>query len=114
MVKTGTTDDYRDTWAIGCLPQVCVGVWMGNTNAEPMVRVSSSLTAGKIWVEIINALIDRYQLPPDAFPVPEGLIFRQVSNSGTTRRGQRVREEVFVPGNERGTLLEIDWRRPDW
>ena len=47
MVKTGTTDDYRDTWTIGCVPQVCVGVWMGNTNNDPMVKVSSSLTAGQ-------------------------------------------------------------------
>jgi penicillin-binding protein 1C len=45
MLKTGTTDDYRDTWTIGCLPRVCVGVWMGNTDNRPMVRVSSSLTA---------------------------------------------------------------------
>ncbi len=114
MVKTGTTDDYRDTWTIGCVPQVCVGVWMGNTNAEPMVKVSSSLTAGKIWVEMINALIEKNGWEPEPFPVPNGLIFKQVPNRSSARPGGGMREEVFLPGNEAINLLEQDWSKPDW
>jgi membrane carboxypeptidase/penicillin-binding protein PbpC len=111
MVKTGTTDDYRDTWTLGCVPQVCVGVWMGNTNAEPMVKVSSSLTAGKIWVETINALVAKNGWEPEHFPIPEGVVFRQVPSTGATRPARGMREEVFLPGNERGSLLEMDWSR---
>jgi len=74
MVKTGTTDDYRDTWTIGCIPQVCVGVWMGNTNNDPMVKTSSSLTAGKVWVEMMRALIERKRWEPAPWPVPDGVI----------------------------------------
>jgi hypothetical protein len=86
---------------------------MGNTNSEPMVKVSSSLTAGKIWVETMNALIAKNSWEPVDFPVPDGLIFRQVPNVGGTRpRG--THQEVFIPGNERGTLLETNWSRPDW
>src|SRR5581483_10393900 len=54
MMKTGTTDDYRDTWTIGCIPQMCVGVWMGNTDNRPMVKPSSSLTAGKVWSDLMR------------------------------------------------------------
>jgi membrane peptidoglycan carboxypeptidase len=114
MVKTGTTDDYRDTWTLGCVPQVCIGVWMGNTNSEPMVKVSSSLTAGKIWVELINELIAKNGWEPEEFPVPDDLIFRQVPNASATRPGRGTREEVFLPGNERSTLLETNWSSPDW
>jgi membrane peptidoglycan carboxypeptidase len=113
MVKTGTTDDYRDTWTVGCVPQVCVGVWMGNTQNQPMVKVSSSLTAGKMWVDMMNALIARYQYPPDPWPRPEGVVVRRIPNVGSTRPGQRDHEEVFLAGQERRYLLEIDWRRPD-
>ena len=113
MVKTGTTDDYRDTWTVGCVPQVCVGVWMGNTQNQPMVKVSSSLTAGKMWVDMMNALIARYQYPPDPWPRPDGIVVRRIPNVGNTRPGQRDHEEVFLAGQERRYLLEIDWRKPD-
>jgi membrane peptidoglycan carboxypeptidase len=113
MVKTGTTDDYRDTWTVGCLPQVCVGIWMGNTDNAQMVKVSSSLTAGKIWVEMMNAMIDRYQLEPVPFERPEGVIVTQVPNVGVARPGAPTHEEVFLPGAEQRFLLEIDWMRPD-
>ena len=113
MMKTGTTDDYRDTWTVGCLPQVCVGVWMGNTNNDPMLKVSSSLTAGKMWVDMMHALIDRYQYPPDPFPVPDGLVFKDIPNVGVTRPGQATHQEVFLQGHEDQVFLNMDWARPD-
>ncbi len=114
MVKTGTTDDYGDTWTLGCVPQVCVGVWMGNTNSDKMVKVSSSLTAGKIWLETINSLIEKNGWEPEPFPVPDGLVFKQVPNHSGARPGGGTREEVFVSGNEAINPLETDWSRPDW
>ena len=104
MVKTGTTDDYRDTWTIGCVPQVCVGVWMGNTNNDPMVKVSSSLTAGKVWVEMMQALIERNRWEPAPWPLPEGIVVKP---------GPGGREEVFVEGQAQGGTLEMDWMRPE-
>ena len=35
-VKTGTTDDKRDNYAIGFTPSVVAGVWVGNSNNEKM------------------------------------------------------------------------------
>jgi membrane peptidoglycan carboxypeptidase len=113
MVKTGTTDDYRDTWTIGCVPQACVGVWMGNTNNDPMVKTSSSMTAGKVWVEMMQALIERNQWPPEPWPVPEGVTVTRIPNVGGTRAGQPDHEEVFLSGQERGGTLEMDWMRQD-
>ncbi|MBX5489539.1 MAG: transglycosylase domain-containing protein [Chloroflexi bacterium] len=113
MVKTGTTDDYRDTWTVGCLPQVCVGVWMGNTNNQPMVKVSSSLTAGKLWVDMIEALIQHYHYEPVGFPRPDGVVVKRIPNVGATRPGQADHEEVFLVGHENRFLLDMDWRRPD-
>jgi membrane peptidoglycan carboxypeptidase len=112
MVKTGTTDDYRDTWTVGCLPQVCVGVWMGNTNGDPMVRVSSSLTTGKIWTDLIRALIARNDWPPEPLRRPDGVVVTRIPNVGVARPGARDHEEIFLPGNEERFRLEIDWMRP--
>ncbi|MFN8637213.1 MAG: transglycosylase domain-containing protein [Chloroflexota bacterium] len=112
MVKTGTTDDYRDTWTIGCVPQVCVGVWMGNTNNDPMVKVSSSLTAGRMWVEMIQTLIERKHWTPDPWPQPEGVVFRQITGGGI-RGPYATYYEVFLDGHEERMLLDMDWMRPD-
>ncbi|MCZ7670287.1 MAG: penicillin-binding transpeptidase domain-containing protein [Chloroflexi bacterium] len=37
-VKTGTTTDFRDAWAIGYTPGLVVGVWLGNADGHPMQR----------------------------------------------------------------------------
>ena len=113
MVKTGTTDDYRDTWTVGCIPQVCVGVWMGNTNNDPMTKVSSSLTAGKVWVEMMQALTERNGWPPEPWPQPDGVTVSRIPNVGSTRPGQRDHEEVFLTGQEQRGTLEADWTRPE-
>lgn len=37
-LKTGTTNDYRDAWAMGYTPSLVVGVWAGNNNNTPMQK----------------------------------------------------------------------------
>src|SRR5690606_20919416 len=41
-VKTGTTDDYRDSWTLGYTPNIAVGVWVGNNDNQPMETVAGS------------------------------------------------------------------------
>ncbi len=114
MVKTGTTDDYRDTWTVGCVPQVCVGVWMGNTNSAPMVKVSSSLTAGRVWVDLIQALVAEYDWPPEEFAQPDGVVIVQDSSRNGARPGGGPRKEVYLPGQvDQRVFLDMDWRAPD-
>lgn len=49
-VKTGTTDDLRDNYALGYTPSIAVGVWVGNNNNEPMSKVASGVTgATPVW-----------------------------------------------------------------
>jgi penicillin-binding protein 1C len=112
MMKTGTTDDFRDTWTIGCLPQVCVGVWMGNTNNEPMQRVSSSLTAGKIWVEMVQTLAERFNYPPIPFPQPDGIVVTRIPNVGVTRPSSSDHEEVFLAEQQGRGFLDMNWMEP--
>ncbi len=47
--KTGSTDDYKDSWTIGYTPELVTGVWVGNTDNKPMNEVLGSLGAGRIW-----------------------------------------------------------------
>ncbi|MCC5898437.1 MAG: penicillin-binding protein 1A [Phormidium sp. BM_Day4_Bin.17] len=45
--KTGTSDNSRDLWFIGYVPQLTVGVWLGNDNNAP--TYGSSGTAARVW-----------------------------------------------------------------
>lgn len=49
-LKTGTSNDYRDAWALGYTPSLVVGVWAGNNDNSPMQRHGSSILAAvPIW-----------------------------------------------------------------
>ena len=41
-VKTGTSNDHRDAWAVGFSHRHTVGVWMGNIDGTPTDEVSGS------------------------------------------------------------------------
>ncbi|MDP2696233.1 MAG: transglycosylase domain-containing protein [bacterium] len=69
-LKTGTTNDYRDAWAIGYNPSLVVGVWAGNNNNEPMQRRAGSILAAiPMWHNfLVEALKTR---PAETFTPPE-------------------------------------------
>ncbi|WP_029214873.1 transglycosylase domain-containing protein [Kallotenue papyrolyticum] len=104
--KTGTTDDFRDAWALGFTPYVTVGVWTGNNNNEPTQRVESTQGGGVIWNRIMEALfadprIDAFLRDngqrPLAFPSPAayGAVERRICQIGGPF-GQRT-TEWFTP-----------------
>jgi penicillin-binding protein 1C len=54
-VKTGTTDDVKDNWTVGYTRNVTVGVWVGNSNGDPMVNSSGLTGAAPIWNAVSTA-----------------------------------------------------------
>lgn len=62
--KTGTSDQSRDLWFIGYIPQIVTGVWLGNDDNSP--TWGSSSTAALIWRNFMKeATAD---LPVESFP----------------------------------------------
>ncbi len=53
-VKTGTTNDYRDSWTVGYTPDIVTGVWMGNSDNTKMQGISGATGAGTIWHNIME------------------------------------------------------------
>lgn len=41
-IKTGTSNDYHDAWAMGFNHRYTVGVWFGNLSQRPMLNVSGA------------------------------------------------------------------------
>lgn len=59
-VKTGTTDDTRDTWTIGYTPSMALGVWVGNNDNTPMVKSIAGFIAAPMWHEAMAYALSKY------------------------------------------------------
>lgn len=55
-VKTGTSKGYRDNWTVGYTSRFVVGVWVGNSDGQPMRDVSGITGAGPLFRDVILTL----------------------------------------------------------
>nr|WP_096671642.1 penicillin-binding protein 1A [Dolichospermum compactum] len=62
--KTGTTDESRDLWFIGYIPQLVTGVWLGNDDNTPTYGNSGS--AAYAWHEFMEKAVEG--MPVEKFP----------------------------------------------
>ena len=100
--KTGTTNESKDTWFVGYVPDLVVGVYIGYDNPKPMGRTSTggALAAPIFGTFMKMALADKKPVP---FRTPPGI--RQVwVNKVTGLRANRgdgdAIPEYFKPGEE--------------
>lgn len=116
-VKTGTTNDLRDNWAIGYSPSRLIAVWVGNNDNTPMSYVASGITgASPIWNKIMTfALKDK----KEEWPLkPDGIVGLSVCNlSGllpNPNQPCQTRFEYFAQDNvptqteNLKTMIEVD------
>ncbi|MEH1925995.1 transglycosylase domain-containing protein [Nostoc sp.] len=62
--KTGTSDEARDLWFIGYIPQMVTGVWLGNDDNHP--TDGSSGSAAYTWHEFMEKAAEG--MPVEKFP----------------------------------------------
>jgi len=99
-VKTGTSKDMRDNWALGYSDRYTVGVWVGNFSGEPMWDVSGVSGAAPVWQEVMNRL---HRGEPSRAPAPPpGVVVRRVRFDGEL---EAARDEYFLAGTEMTEVL---------
>jgi penicillin-binding protein 1C len=109
-VKTGTSKDMRDNWAIGYSQRFTVGVWVGNASGASMWDVSGISGAAPIWASVMSFL--HSNTPSRAAPPPAGLVHERVSLKTTSGKMlEATRDEWFISGTQqalfaRGTSSE--------
>lgn len=101
-VKTGTTDDKRDNWAVGYTPSRAIGVWVGNNDNSPMnPQIASGVTgATPIWNKIMReALADKKS---ESFAKPDNVTALEIDalGGGLPCRDFPKRSEYFIKGTE--------------
>jgi penicillin-binding protein 1C len=92
-VKTGTSKDMRDNWAVGWSQRYTVGVWVGNASGAPMHDVSGTSGAAPVWAAVMQYLHERS--PSRAPTPPAGLQPVRVQFGDQL---EAARAEWFMPG----------------
>ena len=103
-VKTGTSKDMRDNWAIGYSQAYTVGVWVGNASGAPMWDVSGTTGAAPIWAAMMNYLHARQ--PSHAPQAPPGLVEHAVrfATPSTAAPLEATRKEWFLDGTQQAVF----------
>ncbi|PPT04927.1 Multimodular transpeptidase-transglycosylase [Geitlerinema sp. FC II] len=98
--KTGTSDAARDLWFIGYIPQLAVGVWLGNDNNAP--TFGSSSTAAAVWHEFVSQIAS--QFPVEAFPELPNLQTRAIELEAKPDERNGDRDASQTSSDEGGWL----------
>lgn len=94
-VKTGTTDDNRDAWAVGYTTDIAVGVWVGNNDNSAMVSGGADM-AGPIWRQSMTQFVGTSS---PRFSAPSRVVQRAVcygTGGLASQPGTNTYEEYFL------------------
>ncbi|MDA1317112.1 MAG: transglycosylase domain-containing protein [bacterium] len=100
-VKSGTTDDKRDNWAVGYTNSIVLGVWVGNNDNKPMKEIASGATgASSLWYSYMLELLTEYE--DGIMEQPDTVIATEVDAllGGLPRQGSPTRSEYFIEGTQ--------------
>jgi penicillin-binding protein 1C len=104
-VKTGTSSDYRDAWAIGYNNKYTVGVWMGNLDRAAMDGITGSKGPAMV-LRSIFAELNRNQETQPLYLSPR--LIKADVNPGTGVAAKPVSpssSEWFLPGTEPNNVV---------
>lgn len=121
--KTGTTDDWKDSWTMGYTPGLAVGVWVGNNDGRRMSNVAGAIGAAPIWHNFIRTIYSDPKLKSrlyapgtegvqEKFVPPPGMMRAAVcavSGMAPTSACTNIRYEYFTAGNLPTEVC--DWHR---
>ncbi|MGH2450647.1 MAG: transglycosylase domain-containing protein [Candidatus Limnocylindria bacterium] len=120
-LKTGTTDNLKDVYAVGYVPQLVTGVWMGNSDGDPMSSrdFSSAMGPGQLWRDYMNEVLT--DVPAEDWERPEDVVTANVVIAPGTFGGYGSgllpselspfsRTEIFLRGTE--PRQRDDWYVP--
>lgn len=114
--KTGTTDDYKDTWFAGYTTEVTAAVWCGFDRPQPIMSGGyASRVALPAWASVIQPSLKAY--PPQTFLPPPGLQRAQLKRETTSflffKKESLSRQAEWIRDDQRSdALLRLDASAP--
>ena len=99
-VKTGTSSDYRDAWAVGYNDRFTVGVWVGNLDHQATAGVTGA-TGPALILRSVFAELNRNRQTRPLYLSPQLIKAEICRETGLPSDGRCVAgSEWFVPGTE--------------
>ncbi len=105
--KTGTTNNYRDSWFVGYSPRVLSMVWIGYDDNRT-TRLTGSNGALPIWIKHMGRVVA--MVPEADFRRPGGVVAREIDpETGmlSTPQCPALATEFFVEGAEPNLLCPL-------
>ncbi|WP_026100370.1 transglycosylase domain-containing protein [Fortiea contorta] len=94
--KTGTSDEARDLWFIGYIPQIVTGVWLGNDDNRP--TYGSSGSAAYTWHEFMEVAVKG--MPVENFPKRPQLDGRKGTIKAEPVKPRRILNKVAATNDD--------------
>lgn len=113
-VKTGTSSNWRDSWAVGYTDRYTVGIWSGDFSGRPMHELSGSVGAGPLFRRVVEFLVERGAISVRPRPVtpPAGVERVQVCSLSGMRAGEHCpHQREMWTSNGGGDRAECPWHR---
>lgn len=108
--KTGTPQNWSDSWAIGYSPYLTTAVWIGFDRLGNSLGMNNVGIAAHAWADFMKEV--HRSLPLAKFKRPEGLV--QVAVSATTGGlpvdGERTIMEWFIRGTEPKSVSPLTYQ----
>ncbi|HPX62032.1 MAG TPA: PBP1A family penicillin-binding protein [Deltaproteobacteria bacterium] len=102
--KTGTSNDSKDAWFVGYVPQLVTGVWVGYDQERSLGSGGSGgQAAAPIWADFMKQAVA--PMAVESFSPPENIVFVRINpkNGKLAREGSAgAVTECFVKGSEPG------------
>ncbi len=98
-VKTGTSKDMRDNWAVGYSQRYTVGVWVGNASGAAMWDVSGTTGAAPVWAAVMQFLHRNESSKAPSAPAKLVQVQTQFAQNGSAMV-EAARQEWFLAGTE--------------
>jgi penicillin-binding protein 1A len=111
--KTGTTNDLKDAWFVGYVPQLVAVSWVGYDQERPLGdRETGAQAAAPAWISFMQTAVK--DLEPLDFSVPDTIEFRPIDPATgllTIEDSSDSVIEVFAPGSA-PTRYVVDEKKP--
>jgi penicillin-binding protein 1A len=102
--KTGTTQNFADSWFVGFTPQIVAGVWVGfDAKVSLGDRMSGAVVALPVWARFMKRVHEVLELPVENFVIPESVPQLDVCDQTyevATIYCPKPFKEAFLPGTE--------------
>jgi penicillin-binding protein 1C len=107
-VKTGTSSDHRDAWAVGFSHRHVVGIWMGNLDRTPTRGLTGTTGPGLVLRAVFRELNEG--TVPGSLPLSPRLARQAICQKSGRLPGPGCprADELFVPGSEPRERCELN------